>query len=293
MTHTMRTLLAAVVLAGMVSGPVRGQYGLAPYCQILDRIEDPIWEVYFGYMTNEDAKEPDAGHFGLTEIGARAGLYYYRTAGGDLDIQAGFDTMYFTGGGGIGLPTQVTAARLDLDYIMRFDDGYALRLKMEPGLYSDLRDLGWRDMYVPFALSGIHAVRSDVSLETGVAFFPGFDRLVDPRILLRWELGDFFLLDAGYPGSRLVYRPALHWGFTAGFDVQQHMQYRLKRSDDRRSLRYEEVRFHLGVERIFAENLLWRFEAGHAVNRSLNFERGEDYKLNDAYYFRIGVGGLL
>lgn len=289
----MRMLLAAMVLAGMWSGPARSQYGAAPYCQILDRIEDPIWETYLGYATREDVKDPEAGDSGMVEIGAHTGLFYFYGPAGVLDLRAGFDTLFFTHGAGLGLPLQVTAARLDLDYIMRFEDGYALRLKLEPGFYSTLRNLGWRDLYVPFGLSGIRAVSPDISIETGIAFFPGFDRLADPRILMRWELSDLFLLDAGYPGSRLIFRPDLHWAFTTGFEVQQYMEYRLKRGDERRAFRYEETRFFAGIEHMFADHLQWMFEAGHIVNRSVHFGRGPGADLDNAYYFRIAFGGLL
>ncbi len=288
-----KRLLISLVLILSSAGYAGAQYGLSRDCQILDRLEEPIWHVYTGYLTKEDVRDSDTGDFGIMELGANTGLLYYRTEGGELDVRAGFDTMYFTRSGGISLPTQVTAARADADFVMRFEDGYALRLKAEPGIYSDLRDLGWRDFFVPFALSGIRTVSPDVSVEAGIAFFPGFDRLADPRMLMRWELDDAVLLDAGYPGSRIMFRPFLNWGFMAGFEIQQFMEYRLKRSDVRRSLAYDETRFYIGVEHVIADHLQLMLEAGRVVNRSMDFRRGEKVDLDDAYYVRVGIGGLL
>ncbi len=283
----------AAVFFVLVSGQsaTHAQYA-GDYCQLLDRLDEPIWEAYAGAVDSSSIE--DFRRTSMLEAGFSAGLFYFRTGIGEFDIRAAVDSIYFTRSGGINLPDHLSAARLDLNYVLRLDDGYALRLGMEPGFYSEIEYAGRDHIFYPFSLHGISAFSPNLSALAGLNFYPGFDRLVDPRLGLRWEISDYLLLDAFYPKSEIVFRPTFDWTARAGVEFREYLEYQLKDRDDRKRIMLDETRIYLGVERLITHQMQLMFQVGRLVDRSIDFRRIErEQDIDNAYFFRIGVGGLL
>ncbi len=280
----------AICAVALIASPVRAQYGQR-YCQLLDRMEEPFWKAYTGYTTREKLPE---GKAALIEAGGGTGLLYLRTNIGDFDLRAAIDSVFFLGSGGIDLPDQVTAARLDLAYVMRFNDGYALKLGLQPGVYSEFSGFKERDFFIPFSAQGILAINDSLSAMAGLQFYPEFDQLISPRAGLRWAITDFLLLDLFYPASRLAFRPTYDWTLFVGASQREALEYQLKKRDDRRALMLDETRYFIGVDRVLSDTTQWMFEAGRVVDREIDFRRVTGASdLEDAYYFRIGIGGMI
>lgn len=276
----------------MIAAPsVQAQYGQG-YCQLLDRMEEPFWKAYAGYTTRERLSE--GKKVALAEAGVGSGLMYLRTNIGDFDLRADIDSIFFMGSGGIDLPDQVTAARLDLKHVLRFQDGYALQLGLQPGIYSEFKGFKARDFFVPFSAKGILAVNDRLSLMAGLQFYPGFRKWIAPRAGARWAITDFLLLDLFYPASRLSFRPNYNWTFSVGAEQREELEYHLPKGDNRRSVTLDETRFFIGVDRVRSDTTQWMFEFGRVVNRDIDFRRNASaHDLEDATYFRIGIGGLI
>ncbi len=292
-TSSRRFAALLVALAGM-SAMAQPYYLGSDYCQILDRLEDPVWHGHIGYMTKERVREPGGDNFGITELGAHSGLAYFRTGFGDLDIRFGLDSLIFMGDGNLDLPDQVSALRLDARYVLRLNDGYAVRLGLEPGLYSDFKDISGDDFFLPFNLAAIRALTPDISVLVGAAFFPEFDRWFDPRIGMRWALSDYMLLDLFYPESRLIVRPNYDWRFLLGFRITEYLEYQLENTDDRRRLMYDDSRLYAGVETTIREGIQFMVQAGRVFDRSVDFKRiGGKSDVDDAFYIRVGIGGVI
>lgn len=262
------------------------------YCQILDRMEEPIWHGYIGYASRAQIR--GFKKTAMTEFGAGGGLLYFRTDFGEIDLKAAVDSILFTRSGGVELPGHISAARLNLSYVLRLDHGYAVRLGIEPGFYSEIEYISSDHIFYPFSLHGIHAITPDLSALAGLNFYPGFDRLIDPRVGVRWNISDYLLLDAFYPKTEIVFRPTLDWSARAGVEYRNNMEYHLKKRDDRKHLIMDETRLYFGVEKLITHQVQVMFQAGRLVNRSLDFRRFEREKdMDDAFFFRIGVGGVI
>lgn len=262
------------------------------YCPLLDRMEEPIGHVSFGFVP--ESRIERFGHMGQLEMGGGAGLLYRRTVFGEWDVRAAFDAIYLTGDDGIRLPGYLAAIRLDIDYIYRMHDGYALRLGGAPGFYSEFSHLETDHFAFPFHVHGIRAFRPDLSALLGLHVYPGFDRLLSPRAGVRWVISDYLMLDAFYPRTEAIIRPGFEWIIRAGMEIRKNMEYHLKGSDDRKRFMMDETRMYIGVDRLMLNDAHFIFRLGRVVNRNVDFGRFEPGKnVSDAYFVQFGIGSYL
>lgn len=264
----------------------------ALYCQILDRIDLPAWHLQAGYV--HQGKVDQARRVSMLELSAGSGLFYARTVAGEFDLRADVDSTTFLKRGDIRLPDQVAAIRLDLDYVARLDDGYALRLGFAPGFYSQITHIRGDHLHYPFRIHGIRAFEPDVSIMAGLDFFPRYNRLVEPRAGVRWNISDFLLLDAFYPNSEIVFRPTPSWAIRTGVEFNRKSEYALKSDDDRDRLEMKDTRIYLGVDRLLHHDLAVMFRIGRVVDRSVDFRRFTPSRdIEDALFIQLGIGGLI
>ncbi len=263
-----------------------------PFCQILDQQDDLIWHVRGGYA--EGGKVAGGANLRMLESGGGAGLFYSRTAVGEFDLRFKADATTFVERGDLRMPDQVAAVRLDLDYVARLQDGYALRVGIAPGFYSQITHVNMDHFYYPFLLHGLYAFNPEVTGVFGFNVYPGFDRVLEPRVGVRWGISDFLLLDLFYPATEVVFRPTVGWALRAGVDFKRKTQYRLKRSDDRHSLIMKETRMYLGLDHMISPQMRFMFRIGRIVDRDLDFRRGTPARgIDDSGYIQIGIGGVI
>jgi len=263
----------------------------APFCQILDRLEDPVWHATVGYVAQEDVE--DANDFGLIELETGAGLAYLHTAAGTFDLRLRFDVDVTTGSGGVDLPDQYGSLALELDWALRGASGRSLLLEASPGFYTDFEDLSGKDLFVPLRASMVQAFNDRISGQAGLAVFPGFDRVVDPIAGIRWGLSDSWLLDLFYPDSRLVFSPVPALRLHAGYSIREYPEYQLADDDDRDRFLYREQRWYLGAQYAIGDTAHLLVDAGRVVHREIDFENGAGGDVDPALFVRIGLGGLL
>lgn len=289
MKQTWTTFLIALAAAAVA----RAQDPYPP-CQLLDRVDEPAWQVHAGYVDDARVRDPNGRNVRMVEVSGGGGLYYWRTDAGDIDLSGLYDIDLFDGSGGVDLPDRVGALRLDAAYVLRQADGSALKVDLYPGVYSDLRDPGVDDVYVPFQVVGIQAFNPQLSGLLGVAIYPGFDRVFDPRFGIRWALTDEVSLDVMYPESRVLYRPAANWDLYAGVRSDPVAEYHLEDDDPRDTFRYEEARLYAGINAPVNDVLRVMAQAGWVFNRSVDFGRVQPERdVEDSLYVRVGVGGSL
>jgi hypothetical protein len=286
-----RWMMRACLVA--VAATARAQDGFPP-CQILDRVEEPAWQVHAGLVGSADVEAPDGSSFRQQQLRGGGGLYYWRTGLGDIELAGAYDLTFYDGSGGVDLPDRTAALRLDAGYVWRQWDGSAVKLNLYPGLYSDLRDPGFEDLALPLQVLGIQAFNPQLSGVLGVALYPGFDRSFDPRFGIRWALSDQLSLDLMYPESRLLFRPRDNWDVFAGLRNEAVAQYQLEEDDPRDSFRYEETRVYVGVNAPVSGVLRAMVRAGWVMNRAVDFGRTQPARdVEDTYFVQAGVGGTL
>lgn len=289
------TMLGTLLFCGassLMTPPASAQPMTDPYCQILDRVEEPIWQTYSGYV--DEGRINAAGDTGLVELGIGSGLLYFRTPMGEFDLKGEVDTLFFTSSAGLRLPSMLAAARLDLDYTIRMQDGYGLQLGFAPGAYSELFHLDGDHFFYPFRIHGVRALTPNVSVLAGLNFYPDFDRLIDPRVGVRWALSDYLLIDLFYPKTEIVFRPNVDWALRMGVEINDYQEYQLKSGDERDRLMLDETRIFLGVDYLIRSDVQVMVRVGRVVERSIEFGSGVGERdFDNAYYFRIGLGGRI
>lgn len=291
--HNKRILclaLAWTVMAGMA--PFGHAQSGDAFCQILDRFDDPVWALHFAVLATSKVK--DAGDTTMLQVGGRAGVYYLRTEFGELDVRAEWLSTAFTSRADIRLPQLLTLLRVNMDYTLRLPENYALRVGFAPGLYSQVTHVDLDHLFYPFRLHGIYTFDEHLSALAGLDLYPGFSRIMEPHIGVRWQISDYLLLDAFYPQSEMVFRPNVDWAIRAGVAFLNAQEYGLKSSDDRRQFSMEETRLYAGVDRVINHQLLLMLRFGRVVDRNFDFKRQDRSRdVEDALFFQVGVGGLL
>lgn len=264
----------------------------APFCQILDRYDMPPWFAQAGYTAAAGVDEGD--EIAVLRLQGGGGLAYARTGIGDFDLTGRYRLDFLTDDGGLGLPDHYGAVWLGGSYILRRSDGYAGKLDIAPGLYTDFDDLSGDDVAFPFTVSLIRSVHEQLSVLAGLAVFPGFERSWDPRLGARWSPVSQLTFDLMYPESRVTLYPQEGWEVYAGVGLDRTSQFALDEDDEREALLLEETRWSLGLSHPLGDGLRMTWEAGLVMNRRLEFARhGSDRDVEDAYNFTVGIGAAL
>lgn len=289
----MKTWMLATVCGAALAGAAvaEEQY---PYCQILDRVDEPAWQAHVGYVGQARVRDPHGQDVSMLNFKGGGGLYYWRTDAGDVDLSGAYDFTAFDGSGGVDLPNQVAALRLDAAYTWRQWDGSAVKVDLYPGVYSDLEDIGFDDLYMPFQVLGIQAFNPQLSGVFGVAIYPGFARSFDPRFGVRYAVSDELSVDLMYPESRVTYHPAAQWDVYAGLRNNPVAEYSLEDGDPRDAFQYDEARMYVGVNAPVNDLMRVMAQLGWTISRSVDFDRVQPARdVEDAFFVSLGVGGTL
>jgi hypothetical protein len=263
-----------------------------PFCQYLDRNDEPYGEGFIGYTFQADVDAPDANPLGMVDFSAGGGFFYFETDIGEFDIRGDVDGMVFVDGGGLRLPNQVGTATLGLRYIWRDYSGLSLKVDTWPGIYSDWRDIDGGDLFMPFGFTAIWAINPELAALAGFEVYPEFQREVDPRIGLRWAPLENLVLDLAYPESKIAFAPNLEWDFYAGASMIKTMEWQLKRSDERDHMMIDENRVFAGVRKLLLNDLKLIFEFGQVFDHELDFTEGPAVDIDDALYVRTGIAAV-
>jgi hypothetical protein len=265
-----------------------------PFCQILDRADQPAWEVQGVYRNRAAVDAPGGRRYSVYEVRGGGGLFFSDAPGGSVEVGGAYAGQAYEGNGGVGLPDQVLDLHLDVAYVGRHWDGRSLRLRIQPGLYGEVDGLDLHAFSMPFEVTGIQALSPRLSGLLGVVVYPGFSRTLDPRFGVRYALTDTWSLDLQYPESRLLWRAADGQEVYALIRNDPINEYRLQEDDPRRAFRWEESRAALGWVLPLGSLLRLRLEAGYAFNRSVDFSRGAVPRaVDDAALLVVGLGGPL
>ncbi len=285
-------LLAA--LAATVSA-ASAQEARFPYCQIVDRPLAPVHELHLGYVASADAGGPEGGETAVVEEQARVSLGYYRTSYGDLDLGLAWDTWVPMDAADAGLPDQFGRLYLDTHWDLRTRDAFTFRTEFMPGLYSDYRDLGGGDLYLPFGISGIQAFSEYFSVRIGVRIYPGFDRDYDPVVLARFSPTDNLLFDLGYPVSRVWFQPFAGWTLQGVLEFRRPDEFHLEDGDAREQFRFADTRLYGEAAFAFTPILNLVLRAGVVRDRTIDFQSGapDRIHLDDATFVSLGISGQL
>lgn len=265
-----------------------------PFCQILDRVDRPSWEVLGEAVSSAGVDAPDGHSFSVYDVQGGGGLLFAEVPGGRVELAGAYAGYAFEGEGGVGLPDAVADLHLEASYVWRNWDGRALRLTAQPGFRGELDAWSGSSFRVPFEVVGVQALSPRLSGQLGVALYPGYVRRLDPRFGVRYGLSEAWSVDAQYPESRLLWRSPV--GAEAYFLVRNDPinEFWLEEDDPRRTFRFEESRLALGWVGPLGEVLRVRVELGYVFNRAVDYARGAPSRsVDDAVVVGVGLGGAL
>jgi len=169
------------------------------------------------------------------------------------------------------------SAIIGLDW--QVTDRWLLRAELQPGIYSDLQDLSWRDVDAPLLISAVYVVNADLQWLVGLRVVPRSSYPVLPALGLRWKFAAEWTLNLLLPNPRLEYelndRLKAYVGASvkAGtFTVGDRFGNDNGRTDlNHAALDYFEVRTGAGLAWKARPNLTLDANAGYMANRVLGY----------------------
>jgi hypothetical protein len=125
----------------------------------------------------------------------------------DLLLRFGFEWQRFSFGVPDHAPVpdtlQQVSAVLGFDY--QIADEWLLRVELEPGIYSDFRDITWRDADVPVVMGAVYLANPDLQWVVGLRIDARTQYPVLPAVGVRWKFSEAWTLDLMAPKPRLEY----------------------------------------------------------------------------------------
>lgn len=262
---------------------------------IMDEPQETFWDTRLGFVFPSKTSSTLWDDVSIIELSAWGSLMYWETTfGADFDIRGKWDSFILQGFDGTSSGYPLTAARISMQYSQRFENNYGLRLRAEPGLYTAFEGLGGEDFGVPFGILGTYDANEAVGGIFGINIYPGFDQVVDPEMGIRYVPNEAFSLHAGYPETRLKFRPYEDAGLDIGMRFMLWPEFQMDENDARERIMYDESR--LFGEFSWTRDRLsrWYVQLGYAFNREIDFEKAEGpIDVDDGFYIQFGLGGLL
>jgi hypothetical protein len=125
----------------------------------------------------------------------------------DLLLRFGFEWQRFSFGVPDHAPVpstlQQVSAVLGFDY--QIADEWLLRVEAEPGIYSDFRDITWRDVDMPVVMGAVYLASPDLQWVVGLRIDARTQYPVLPAIGVRWKFSEAWTWDLMAPKPRLEY----------------------------------------------------------------------------------------
>jgi len=125
----------------------------------------------------------------------------------DLLLRFGFEWQRFS----FDVPDHAAVPRVlqQASGVLGFDyqvaDQWLARVEVEPGIYSDFRDISWRDFDAPLVLGAVYLVDADVQWFFGLRLDVRTEYPVLPVAGVRWKFSDEWTLNFMLPNPRLEY----------------------------------------------------------------------------------------
>lgn len=265
-----------------------------PYCQYLDRADEPAWHVLGSAIGSADVQGDKGRAFSVLEVAGGGGLLYADVPSGSVGLGGAYEVYAFEGNGGIRLPDAVADLHLEAGYQWRHWDGRSLQLTARPGFYGEVGAWESSALRVPFEVLGLQVLGPRLSGQLGVALYPGFTRAFDPRFGLRYAISDTWTADVGYPESRLAWASREGWAAYALVRNDPINEFWLEDDDARRTFRFEETRAVAGLVAPLAGVLRLHAELGYVFQRSVDFSRSEPNRsVEEALMVGLGLSGAL
>lgn len=132
---------------------------------------------------------------------------FYNVLGGDVNFRLNTSITSFLDDGDMDVfPSLLTELSVDVQWLWRFLNHWAMEIGATPGVYADIKGYGVNALSVPFRGCFYLALNPEISFRVGAEFRPTFDRAVIPLAGLSWQPSEQFILELGVPRSLLLFK---------------------------------------------------------------------------------------
>ena len=140
----------------------------------------------------------------------------------DLLLRIGFEWQRFSFGvpDHAPLPSVLQQASLVLGFDYQVADEWLMRVEVQPGIYSDFRDITLRDVDAPLVIGAAYLASADLQWFFGLRVDARTQYPVLPAAGARWKFSDEWTLDFMLPKPRLEYDVNDKLQLYAGAEIQ-------------------------------------------------------------------------
>ena len=216
----------------------------------------------------------------------------------DLLLRFGFEWQRFS----FGVPDHAAVPRVlqQASGVLGFDyqiaDQWLMRAEVEPGIYSDFRDISWRDFDAPLILGAVYLADADLQWFFGLRLDVRSEYPVLPAAGVRWKFADEWTLNFMLPNPRLEYKANDRLAFYLGGGIEagtfavgesfgsDHGQPKL----DGAMVDYLELRLGAGCSWKIIPSITIEAEAGDMPYREFEFfDPNVEFRSHNAPYGQI------
>ena len=189
---------------------------------------------------------------------------------------------------------QQTSLVLGFDY--QLADQWLMRAEVQPGVYSDFRDVTWDDVDVPLVLGAAYLANEDLQWFLGLRVDVRSQYPILPAIGVRWKFKDEWTLNFQLPKPRLEYDVNDNLQLYFGADLQggtfrigEHFgSSRGQPKLDNEVVDFFEVRIGPGCSWKITPSLTVEANVGYMPYRSFNFfDPNIEFRSHNAPYGQI------
>jgi hypothetical protein len=235
----------------------------------------------FGYVGGATTRGGGANMGPVDELSTELRYVFSPQLSRRLFLRFGADWQRFS----FGVPERALLPRelQQISAIIGFDwqvsDEWLFRAELQPGIFSDLQDVSWRDVDAPLLMGGVYVVNADLQWLFGLRVVPRSEYPVLPALGVRWKFAAEWTLNLFLPNPRLEYdlndrlKAYVGASLKAGtFTVSDDFGNDNGRTDlNHAALDYFEVRTGPGISWKVRPNLTLDANAGCMVNRVLGY----------------------
>ena len=177
------------------------------------------------------------------------------------------------------LPDSLQQASAIIGVDCQLTDQWLLRVEVDPGVYSDFKDVSWRDVNAPFLLTAACVVDADFQWFAGLRVNLYSQYPVWPLLGMRWKFADEWTLNLILPNPRLQYDVNERLKLYLGGQIQGGTyrvaddfgtDHGIPKLNHERVDQYE-LRLGPGVSWKIRRNVTLEFDAGYMVYREFNY----------------------
>lgn len=267
--------LAVAILLGSLLTPQTAQCG-SPTMSIAQEVD-----AEFGYVGGATTRGGGANMGSVDELSTDLKYVFSPQLSRYLFLRFGAQWQRFSFGvtERALLPRELQQISAIIGFDWQVSDAWLWRAELQPGIYSDLQDVSWRDVDAPLLMAAVYVVSADLQWFLGLRVVPRSEYPVLPALGVRWKFASEWTLNFLLPNPRLEYdlndrlTAYVGAGLKAGtFTVGDHFGNDNGRTDlNHTVLDYFEVRAGPGISWKVRPNLTLNANTGCMVYRTLGF----------------------